>query len=84
MLVEYFFSFNDLESMKKFLSSPEMTGFEIVSLPNKAGGTQQTFTLVLRKKEEPDYPWIESHLVPLYNAAAKNAGVFVGWQRMLK
>ena len=84
MLVEYFFNFNDLESMKKFLSSPEMTGFEIVSLPNKPGGTQQTFALVLRKKEEPDYPWIESHLVPLYNAAAKNAGVFVGWQRMLK
>ena len=84
MLVEYFFNFNDLESMKKFLSSPEMTGFEIVSLPNKPGGTQQTFALVLRKKEEPDYPWIESHLVPLYNAAAKNTGVFVGWQRMLK
>jgi uncharacterized protein (TIGR01619 family) len=84
MLVEYFFNFNDLESMKKFLSSPEMTGFEIVSLPNKPGGTQQTFALVLRKKEEPDYPWIESHLVPLYNAAAKNAAVFVGWQRMLK
>jgi hypothetical protein len=70
--------------MKKFLSSPEMTGFEIISYPNNANGVKQPFGLILRKKVEPDYPWIESHLVPLYNIAAKNNGVFEGWQRVLK
>ena len=84
MLVEYFFDFHDLESMKRFLSSPGMIGFEIISLPNKPGGAQQTHALILRNKVEPDYPWIETHLVPLYNAAAKNSGVFLGWQRALK
>jgi uncharacterized protein (TIGR01619 family) len=84
MLVDYFFDFQDLESMKKFLSSPALTGFEIMTLPNKPDGVHQTYGLILRKKVEPDYPWIESHLVPLYNAAAKNSGVFVGWQRVLK
>jgi uncharacterized protein (TIGR01619 family) len=84
MLVEYFFDFHELESMKRFLSSPELTGFEIFSLPNKPAAAQQTYALILRKKEEPDYPWIESHLVPLYTTAAKNSGVFVGWQRVLK
>ncbi len=82
--VEYFFEFQELEPMKVFLSSPEMSGFEIVSLPTKPSGVGKPNRLILRKKVEPDYPWIESHLVPLYNAAAKNTGVFVGWQRMLK
>jgi len=84
VLLEYFFDFQEPESMKKFLSSPAMTGFEIISLPSKANGVMQPYGLVLRKKVEPDYPWIESHLVPLYNDAVKNNGVFVGWQRVLK
>jgi hypothetical protein len=84
LLVDYFFKFQELEAMKKFLSSPEMTGFEIISYPNNANGVKQPFGLILRKKVEPDYPWIESHLVPLYNIAAKNNGVFEGWQRVLK
>lgn len=83
LLVDYFFEFQELESMKKFLSS-SMSGFEIISLPNKPGAVNQPYGLVLRKKVEPDYPWIESHLVPLYNVAVKNSGVFVGWQRVLK
>jgi uncharacterized protein (TIGR01619 family) len=82
--VDYFFDFQELESMKKFLSSPTMSGFEILSFPDKVNGQKQPFGLILRKLVEPDYPWIESHLVPLYNAAAKNSGVFVGWQRVLK
>lgn len=84
LLVEYFFEFQDLESMKKFLSSPTMTGFEIISLPNSSSAGKPPNALVLRKKVEPDYPWIESHLVPLYNDAVKNSGVFMGWQRVLK
>jgi uncharacterized protein (TIGR01619 family) len=84
LLVDYFFKFQELEAMKKFLSSPELTGFEIISYPNNANGAKQPFGLILRKKVEPDYPWIESHLVPLYNSAAKNNGVFEGWQRVLK
>jgi uncharacterized protein (TIGR01619 family) len=84
VMVEYFFDFQDLEPMKRFLSSPEMTGFEIISLPNKQAGNRKSNGLILRKKVEPDYPLIESHLVPLYNAAVKNNGVFLGWQRMLK
>lgn len=82
--VDYFFDFQELESMKNFLSSPSMTGFEIVSLPNKASVVNQTQVLVLRKKVEPDYSWIESHLVPLYNEAIKKGGDFLGWQRVLK
>ncbi|MCE2847954.1 MAG: DUF695 domain-containing protein [Chitinophagaceae bacterium] len=84
ILADYFFEFQELESIKKFLSSPSMTGFEIISLPNKPGEVNQAFVLVLRKKVEPDYPWIESHLVPLFNDAVKNRGVFLGWQRVLK
>ena len=84
MQVEYFFDFQETESMKKFLSSSAMTGFEIISLPTKPSGVKQPYGLVLRKKVEPDYPWIESHLVPLYNEALKNNGAFVGWQRVLK
>jgi hypothetical protein len=82
--VDYFFDFQDPGPMKRFLSSPDMTGFEIVFLPSKPEGDRKTYGLVLRKKVEPDYPWIESHLVPLFNAAAKNEGVFLGWQRVLK
>lgn len=84
VLVDYFFDFQELEAMKKFLSSPAMTGFEIISLPNKANGVKQPYGLTLRKKVEPDYPWIESHLVPLYNDAVKHNATFVGWQRILK
>lgn len=84
LLVDYFFEFQEIESMKKFLSLPSMTGFEIISMPNNTTSVNQPLGLILRKKVEPDYPWIESHLVPLYSAAAKNSGVFVGWQRVLK
>ena len=84
MQVDYFFDFQELEPMKKFLSSPAMTGFEITSFPNKPSGVKQPYRLILRKKVEPDYPWIESHLVPLYNDAIKHNGVFLGWQRVLK
>jgi hypothetical protein len=84
VLVDYFFDFQELEAMKKFLSSPAMTGFEIISFPNKPSAAKQFYQLMLRKKVEPDYPWIESHLVPLYKDAVKNSGLFVGWQRVLK
>jgi hypothetical protein len=84
LLVDYFFEFQEIESMKKFLSLPSMTGFEIISMPNNTTSVNQPLGLILRKKVEPDYPWIESHLVPLYNAVTKNSGVFVGWQRVLK
>lgn len=84
VLVDYFFDFQELEPMKKFLSSPAMTGFEIISFPNKPSGVKQPYRLILRKKVEPDYPWIESHLVPLYSDAVKHNGVFLGWQRVLK
>ncbi len=82
--VDYFFDFKELDSMKKFLGSPAMAGFEIIFLPNKPEVDRIAYRLILRKQVEPDYPWIESHLVPLYNAAAKHSGVFAGWQRVLK
>jgi len=84
ILIDYFFDFQELEAMKKFLSSSGMNGFEIVSLPKNPENAHQAYRLILRKEVEPDYPWIESHLVPLFNAASQHRGFFAGWQRVVK
>lgn len=82
--LDYFFTFRDAESRKTFLSTPEMTGFEVVSLPGKSQDGKPSVDLVLRRKASPDYPWIEDHLVPLFNLAFNKGGEFLGWQKETK
>ena len=84
MEIDYFFTFRDTESRKSFLRTPEMTGFEIISLPGSSVGGKPNVDLVLRKLANPEYRWIETHLVPLFNLAYSKGGDFLGWQRVVK
>jgi len=50
-------------------------------LPDKSTGK---FVLTLRKKEDPDFSWIERRIVPLFNLAQKNGGSYKGWSEIVK
>ncbi len=78
--IDYFFSFRSTESMKLFLGAPEMTAFQVVSLPVNPQAGKSNLELVLRRKANPDQGWIEAQLVPLFNQAQRVGGEFLGFQ----
>lgn len=82
--IEYFFQFDKKEGRNDFLSSGAVSGFKIVEMPEAPDKLDGKFKLVLRKKEDPDFSWIERRIVVLFNLAQKNGGLFLGWNHLLK
>jgi hypothetical protein len=50
-------------------------------LPDKSKGH---YVLVLRRKEDPNFSWIERRIVPLYNLSQKHGGSYKGWEQIVK
>jgi len=82
--VEHYFEFENAENRTKFLSAPENTGFKIVAMPALPDKSKGKIELVLRRKEDPDFSWIERRIVPLFNLAQKNGGSYKGWSEIVK
>jgi hypothetical protein len=82
--VEHYFEFENIDGRTKFLSLPEMSGFKIVEMPGLPDKSKGKYVLVLRRKEDPDFSWIERRIVPLYNLAQKNGGSYKGWEQIVK
>lgn len=81
MALDYFFRFQNADRRTYFLRSPEINGFEIIDLPDKNRDGSQGLEMTLRRKDIPDFPWIETHIVPMFYLAQKKGGEFLGWQK---
>jgi hypothetical protein len=82
--VEHYFEFENIDGRTKFLSTPEMSGFKIVEMPGLPDKSKGKYVLVLRRKEDPDFSWIERRIVPLYNLTQKHGGSYKGWEQIVK
>lgn len=82
--IEHYFEFEKIDDRTKFLSSPAITGFKIVEMPGMPDKSKGKYVLVLRRKEDPDFSWIERRIVPLYNLCEKNGGSYKGWEQIVK
>ncbi len=82
--VEHYFEFENIDGRTKFLSSPEISGFKIVEMPGLPDKSKGKYVLVLRRKEDPDFSWIERRIVPLYNLTQKHGGSYKGWEQIVK
>jgi uncharacterized protein (TIGR01619 family) len=82
--IEHYFEFEKIDDRTKFLSSPEITGFKIVEMPGLPDKSRGKFQLVLRRKEDPDFSWIERRIVPLYKLTEKIGGSYKGWEQIVK
>lgn len=82
--VEHYFEFENVDNRTKFLSAPENTGFKIVEMPALPDKSKGKFVLVLRRKEDPDFSWIERRIVSLFILSQKNGGSYKGWSEIVK
>ncbi|MFN5374961.1 MAG: DUF695 domain-containing protein [Chitinophagaceae bacterium] len=82
--VEHYFEFDQIDGRTKFLITPEITGFKIVEMPGLPDKSTGKYVLILRKKEDPDFSWIERRIVPLFNLTQKNGGSYKGWSEIVK
>lgn len=82
--IEHYFEFEKIDDRTKFLSSPAITGFKIVEMSGLPDKSKGKYVLVLRRKEDPDFSWIERRIVPLHKLCEKNGGSYKGWEQIVK
>ena len=66
--------------MKKYLSSNDANGFNIISLPDKPAKEDGKFELLLSRQEKVEPGWLEGVIVPLYKKISTYGGIYMGWE----
>jgi uncharacterized protein (TIGR01619 family) len=78
--IDHYFYFKTKSTREGFLHDPQLTGFQIVEMPESAGTGEQPYLLHLKRKDVPDYRFIDKTLLPLWDLARKAGGKYDGWE----
>jgi uncharacterized protein (TIGR01619 family) len=78
--IDHYFYFKTKSTRESFLRDPQLTGFQILEIPESAGTGDLPYLLHLNRMDVPDYKFIDQTLLPLWDMARKVGGKYDGWE----